>query len=481
MTNPNQAPQTDPAAELRAQQESAYASINELIDAGQPLDGPVLNGAGLGYEQRIKLGYDGSIDQLLADAADWKAEKVEQERREAYHADNAQKAADWKAEKDSWREQREATDSRIDSLMDGSAAVEGMSYKQKLENGGELGLKQLVENAKMSREDAVAQAAAEGRDVSHAQPRAYEVPRNEAAESRAADMAALLKEQTYRVAPAPEGEAANAEPEAEVQPLIDYDFTVLRRPTEADEQTHEQSPADNDEDAGLDIVQDNHESVAADESGRWSRSRAGVTSVLSATKRRLQDLKDAALKGGLMARTTVIDKIAGKETSLVATEENYRSRQRAAWGVALGVVAIYAASRFGVEHSLDLGLVAAGDHDKTETGGAAGTSLFDRLEDSVDRMVDDAQNAVESDKGDSRGNTTADTVADKITLERGDTAWDEAEAALGKDASVQDVDRVKDAILQQNGLTEAEASSLPIGTRLEMPVELIEELNKKKD
>jgi hypothetical protein len=46
-------------------------------------------------------------------------------------------------------------------------------------------------------------------------------------------------------------------------------------------------------------------------------------------------------------------------------------------------------------------------------------------------------------------------------------------------ATIEEIDEVKDSILRLTGVTEAEAYHLPVGFRLRLPVQLIEEINAR--
>lgn len=97
--------------------------------------------------------------------------------------------------------------------------------------------------------------------------------------------------------------------------------------------------------------------------------------------------------------------------------------------------------------------------------------------------------AVDKDAATSAEADAAEKVAHKeeiakrtFTLAEGDTIWGQSEEMLtqyGIEVTNENIDIVKDAVLDKYSITEIEARSLPVGAQYTVPQEVIEELLKK--
>jgi hypothetical protein len=204
--NQEQAPVLSPSAddviaahegEMQQPQESARLAALDMYVAAEALpdnaDGPSVTKAGLSHEKVMAAGFSGYQEVreeskawvAAADARDRVSDKELQDEAKAQaKAEGVAREAAYQEEMSSLRAGRDAANAR----------VEGLSYKKKLENGGELGLKNNPALAAQLRAEAVAEAAEEGHNVGHLQPRHYEVVTDSAAEARVAEMAQLLKQ-----------------------------------------------------------------------------------------------------------------------------------------------------------------------------------------------------------------------------------------------------------------------------------------------
>jgi hypothetical protein len=451
MSNHNQAPQIDP--ELEAAREQAFDTLTQLQTEGQTLDGPALTKAGLGYENRAKLGYTGSMDQMLEDASSWKSAKDESARAEAYHAENTAKAEAWNAETKQWREERAAADDRVEKVM----------YHAKINGGGEIGLKRNPGQADKNRETAQAVAEAEGHDVSHQKPRHYEVVTDPAAEARAAEVAALLKAQAPKASVAVENLTEQAQAARARADEIDAVEPLTRRATDVrdlplDEQkallqrirTHE--GVDSELEAELrKPLKDMDPELASAVRNEMSKARIAKEEAAAAQK--------AAAPAGVLARLKQRfgrgQQSAGSEQT---TEKKYRGK-RAVAGLAMGAVAV-AGIAVAANH---------GDSDgpRKETATHATATPGSETTPTVELPDYDVV----------KGKTLELKEHDSVSLQGGENPWVVAQRSLHEGATAAEIDQVKDEILRLNHISEQQATSLPVGFDLKMPVELIEQIN----
>lgn len=417
--------------------DEALDTLNKLVEDGKTLDGPTLSKAGIGFMKQQELGF-GSFDVMKQAATEKAAKAAEAQRVKEYHEANNAKAEAWKAETAAWRDGRQTTDERVEKLVDGSAAVEGLSYKERLEQGGELGVKFQQEHSKLSREDAIAQAAAEGHDVSHTETRHYKVARNEAAEARAAEMAAALKDFHKQVFGANASEAApdvaDAEPELAPLPLP------------------------------LDIAPD---------SRQVSRSQESLVQGATKAKSMLGRMKDKLMAKGVELTNAINQKLSGKFETGTLDETTYRRNQRLLTGVIMGSAAMYLTTRFaGAELPFFGGGVAQAANEHGNGNGASGalSVLGERGNGGGHEPLSVL---------DGRGNGGGAGAHETATLQSGESVWSEAADAAPKGATTAQVDQIKDAILQKNGISEAQATHLPVGTELDMPTNLIDHIEEE--
>lgn len=213
--------------------------------------GPELKQAtGLDREAILKLGFN-SFEDIKSAATTWKAEKDEAARVKAYHAANNAKADTWNAERNKHRQAKQTASERVEKL----------SYKMKLDNGGELGLKHRPGVAEKIQEDAVAQAEAEGLAVNHLKPsEGYKVPTNAAAEARQSEYAAMLKAFNREVLSVQANKTSD-----DVQPVGRH---------RAPEAAPGANVAENWGEVTLTDVSD--QAVAVHAKGRFARARAGL-------------------------------------------------------------------------------------------------------------------------------------------------------------------------------------------------------------
>lgn len=168
--------------ELGQARDAAVSKMAKALKKGEITEnsaGPdYIKATGLSHEEVMGLGFKGFAGlaeagrERRAEQAERKARKAELAAKRAAQEERNAAAVAWRAEIDDAKAGRAAAAERI----------EGISYKQKLENGGELGLKRNPNLAKELRETAVAQAEAEGHDVSHEKPRYHHVHKPSAAQ-----------------------------------------------------------------------------------------------------------------------------------------------------------------------------------------------------------------------------------------------------------------------------------------------------------
>jgi hypothetical protein len=477
------------AAAAKAQaREDALTTLNKLIRTKKPLDGPTLSKAGIGFMSQQELGF-ASFDDMKQAAAEQRATQA-RERREAKKAEEAaaqvaaeeaaakaaqeakeqQAAANraagkaqaeaWKTETAAWRENRATADDRISKLQDGSAAVEGLSYKERLERGGELGIKFQQEHSNLTAEDAIAQAAAEGYDVRHTAPRHYEVTRNEAAEAQAAQTAAALKDFHRQIFGANVREAAPAEPAVDNEPAVEPIVSVAVPEVVANEQAEGQGV----------VIED----------GAAARSEESLVTGASRAKAMLGRMKDKLMTKGVQLTNAINQKLSGKYETGTLDEVTYRRRQRMITGVIMGGAAMYLTTKFA---GAELPFFGGGGVAQAATEHGSGNGGHGALSVLGERQGNGGGHdplSVLSERGNGGGNNAHETV----TLKPGETVWSEAADALPKGASTAQIDELKDAILQKNGKTEAQAMHLPVGVELQMPMDEIahieEEIKKAK-
>lgn len=394
------------AAALVVAKEAAYKSVLDLTEQGAVLDGPTLNKAGLGFENRAKLGYHGSTDTLVADANVWKQKTDEEARRDAYHEKNASKAAAWQAETKEFRDAREQANTTVEKMMDGTHATENLTYKQRLELGGTIGVKKLEGQLSLSREDAIAAAETKGENVAHLKPRHYEVVRRPAAEKRAAEMAGLLAAQRA-VTKAPEATKESEKP-----------LTVK-----------EMSKEQRDE-----LFQNLRDA---------SKNRVAVT------KGEASRDKPAFFAG-----------LKGKWETLTG-----RGKKRVAAAVLVGVALVGSALAINGDEN---GSIERPSNEVSSDVNGGNANDSNRAEHNVD------QNNRSKDRIEQRNHTAGATQAVYEVVE-GDTVWDISNAALPNNASVERIDELKDAILTSSNKTEKWAQTMPIGTELQIPQQILDE------
>lgn len=78
---------------------------------------------------------------------------------------------------------------------------------------------------------------------------------------------------------------------------------------------------------------------------------------------------------------------------------------------------------------------------------------------------------------------TQETVSATMTLDPGENIWNKSAEYLqanGIPATDANIDTVKDAVLKHQGISELEATRLPVGYEFTIPQEVIEELSKGK-
>jgi hypothetical protein len=76
-----------------------------------------------------------------------------------------------------------------------------------------------------------------------------------------------------------------------------------------------------------------------------------------------------------------------------------------------------------------------------------------------------------------KGKTLELKEHDSVSLQGGENPWVVAQRSLHEGATAAEIDQVKDEILRLNHISEQQATSLPVGFDLKMPVELIEQIN----
>lgn len=162
---------------------------------------------GMTHQKVMEAGYS-TYGDLEARALAWEAEQAAREQTFTRTEIGAEKEAIYQAEMNDYRMKRDAAKQR----------VEGISYRKKLQNGGEIGLKRNPDLAKKLHSEAVAEAAAEGFSVGHLEPRYYPVTEKPEAEARTADLARMLREHDAEVLSA---QAKKSNPEQAPADLTD--------------------------------------------------------------------------------------------------------------------------------------------------------------------------------------------------------------------------------------------------------------------
>ncbi|MCA9327261.1 hypothetical protein KDA14_01910, partial [Candidatus Saccharibacteria bacterium] len=169
------AARTEREQALSQARDAAVNSMAKALRRGKITEhsaGPdYIKATGLSHEDVMRLGFKGFAGlaeagrERQAEQAERKAQRAELAAKQAAQEERNAAAVAWRAEIDAAKAGRDAAADRI----------EGISYKQKLENGGELGLKRNPDLAAELRQAAVAQAEAEGHDVSDEKPRYHHV------------------------------------------------------------------------------------------------------------------------------------------------------------------------------------------------------------------------------------------------------------------------------------------------------------------
>lgn len=172
-----------------------------------------------------------------------------------------------------------------------------------------------------------------------------------------------------------------------------------------------------------------------------------------------------------------------------AAEEEYRNR---ILGGAIGVMAVGAAAlavHKGMSFDNPLDMLPTPDSmpdisDLPDVNGGdapeTGTTPLDTPEDAGKDPSGGA--GTETDNVDK--NAHKQEIAKRtLTLAEGDNIWGQSEEMLkqyGIEATNENIDIVKDAVLDKYSITEEEARSLPVGVQYTVPQEVIEELLKKQ-
>ncbi len=182
---------------------------------------------GMTHQKVMEAGYT-TYGDLEASALAWEAEQAAREQTFTRKEIGAEKEAIYQSEMNDYRAKRDAANQR----------VEGISYRKKLQNGGEIGLKRNPELAKKLQTEAVAEAAAEGFSVGHLEPEYYSVTQKPEAEARTADLARMLREHDAEVLSAQAKKSSPEEAPADLtddlidsEPVIDASPKGLRART----------------------------------------------------------------------------------------------------------------------------------------------------------------------------------------------------------------------------------------------------------
>lgn len=172
--------------ELTKAREEAYsrvAAFSKKPEREHAAGADIRKATGLNHDDVQRLGY-GTYADLEKTALAWQATQDKIAQREAAKAESKKREEAYQADLQAHRDERAAAAKRVEQL----------SYAEKLKRGGEIGLRRQPGLAEEIRTAAIDRAESEGLNVATMRPsEGYVVPRNEAGEQRASEMAALLR------------------------------------------------------------------------------------------------------------------------------------------------------------------------------------------------------------------------------------------------------------------------------------------------